>query len=365
MLVVDAHEDIAWNMLTFGRDYTQAAALTRTLEADSEAAAYNGHTLLGWPDWLRGRVALVFATLFVSPAHQRMGEWDRLCYHTPDEAHELMHHQLELYHRLTREHPDKFILVKSRADLDALLAGWQGEPHERRVGFVLLMEGADGVRSPQELHLWYARGLRLLGPAWAGTRYAGGTGEPGPLSAEGYLLLDEMARLNMVLDLSHLAEEATQQALHEYQGPVIASHSNPRGLLAGSLKADRYLSDETIRHLARRDGVVGIMPYNRFLQEGWRPEQGREGVTLARVAQMIDYICQLTGSTAHVGIGSDFDGGFGLDKVPAGIESVADLHRIGEALLPHGYTQSEIRQILGGNWLRVLRAALPAGEAGS
>ena len=73
----------------------------------------------------------------------------------------------------------------------------------------------------------------------------------------------------------------------------------------------------------------------------------------------IDYICQMLGDAAHVGIGSDFDGGFGLDKVPQGLDSVADLGLIGESLDARGYNQEDIEGILGGNWLLFLQRALP------
>ncbi|MBA3531982.1 MAG: membrane dipeptidase [Ardenticatenales bacterium] len=360
MIIVDAHEDLAWNILTFGRDYLQPVAQTRARELGGEAALHNGQTLIGWPEWIQGNVAVVFATLFVSPTNHRMGEWDRACYENAEEAHRLYRAQLDVYHRLVAEHPDKLQLLTTRGELASLLAGWEsGPPEQRRVGLVILMEGADGVREPDEIEQWFEWGVRLVGPAWVGTRYAGGTGAPGPLTAEGHALLRRMAELGMVLDLSHLAEEATQNALAEYQGTIIASHSNPRGLAPESPRADRYLSDETIRHLAQRDGVIGVVPFNYFIKESWRPEQGRAGVTLADVVRHIDYICQLTGSAAHVGIGTDFDGGFGLDKVPLEFNSVADLPRLGDALAAHGYDSAQIEGILGGNWLRMLYRSLP------
>jgi membrane dipeptidase len=221
------------------------------------------------------------------------------------------------------------------------------------------MEGADGVRHPSELPMWYERGVRILGPSWMGTRYAGGTKEPGPFTAEGFELLDAMADLGMILDLSHAAERAVLQALHRYPGPIIASHSNPRGLLPSSDLPDRHLTDEAIAGLAERDGVMGIVIGNRFLKDGWRTAHGREAVTMDDIVAHIDYVCQLLGSAAHVGIGSDLDGGYGLEMVPDGLDSVADLRFIGPALREKGYSQSDVEGILGGNWLRLLTTALP------
>jgi membrane dipeptidase len=362
MIVVDAHEDIAWNMLTFGRDYTRAVSETRRIEEGSDAEQHNGQTLLGWPEWVGGRVGVVFATLFAAPARRRVGPWEGLCYETAEEAHRLYRANLDAYERLFDEHPDKFRPVTDRDQLEAVLASWEGDPPaEPHLGLVLLMEGADGIREPDDLVNWYADGLRMVGLAWTGTRYSGGTSEPGALSPEGRELLEVMGGLGMILDLSHMAEEAMFQALECFPGTLIASHSNCRALLDGSEKPDRHLSDEAIREIAKRDGVIGIVPYNRFLKGTWRSGNGREGINLEHVAAHIDHVCQLVGDARHVGLGSDFDGGFGLSRAPEGLDSVADLRLIGDSLASWGYGASEIQEVLGENWLGMLRRALPSG----
>ena len=359
MILVDAHADLAYNMRTFGRDYTRAAAETRQQEIGSHAPQYNGDTLLGYPDWVRGRVGVVFATLFASPARKREGPWETQSYADPREAHALYSSQLEAYHRLTGEAPDRFRMLTDRRGLHTHLAEWEDPTSEPPVGLVILMEGADGVRAPQEIADWHARGVRIVGPAWAGTRYAGGTGEPGPLTQDGRRLLQEMEPLAMILDLSHLAEEAAQESLERYDGTVIATHANPRALMSGSRYPERHLSDEVLAGLIDRGGVAGIVLYNRFLKAGWTPEEGRAVVPLARVAEHIDYVCQMAGNAQHVGIGSDFDGGFGVQEVPEGLDTVADLRFIGEMLTARGYPASDVEAILGGNWLGLLARALP------
>jgi membrane dipeptidase len=332
----------------------------REREAASDMPLQNGEALLGWEDWLRGRVAVIFATLHAAPLRRQVGPWERLCYRDAEEAHAMYQTSLDVYHRLTEAHPEKFRLVRSQADLQAVLRTWEGEePRAPTVGWVVLMEGADGVRQPEELEAWWEAGIRLIGPAWSGTRYVGGTREPGPFTRDGLRLLDRMAELGLSLDLSHLAEEAAWQALERFPGVVLASHSNPRALLEGSPVPDRHLSDDVIRRLAERDGVLGVVPYNRFLRGGWRPEDGREIVPITRVAEHIDYVCQLVGDVAHIGLGSDFDGGFGRSMVPAGLDNVGDLGLIGEALGRRGYSPHEVQAVLGGNWLTLLRRALP------
>ncbi len=114
-----------------------------------------------------------------------------------------------------------------------------------------------------------------------------------------------------------------------------------------------------IRRLVERDGVIGIVPFNRFLRPDWAKGDPKEAVTVADVAAAVDHVCQVVGDAAHVGLGSDFDGGFGAESVPAEIDTVADLARIGPALAEMGYDEGDIAAILGDNWLRVLRDALP------
>jgi membrane dipeptidase len=359
-IVVDAHEDIAWNMLSFKRDYTRPLSETRRIEAGGEVPKRNGTALLGWDAWQQGKVAVIFATLHAAPYRRREGAWDSQVYRDSEQAHRQYSKQLDLYERLTEEHADKFQLIKTTADLDQILTDWEaGGPAHIPIGLVILMEGADAVRRPEELEKWYARGVRLVGPAWAGTRYAGGTGEPGPLTNEGWALLEVMAELDLILDLSHLAEEAALQALDHYPGTLIASHSNARSLVGRSAAPDRHLADETIRMIGARGGVIGVVPYNKFLDGEWRPSDGRERLNRYDLIAQIDHICQLTGCADHVGIGSDFDGGLGLEHVPAGFESVADLLSLDRELGEYGYSADQVEKILAGNWLRVLRQALP------
>jgi len=361
MLIVDAHQDLAWNMLSFGRDYTKSAAETRRLEAGTEIPKLNGDTLLGWPDYQRGQVALVFATLFAAPIRRRLGKWETLVYEDKNQAHQLYNKSLDQYHRLADGHPDKFSLIRTQAELrqadasnqnsDDILDEESGAP----VGLIVLMEGAEGVREPAEVEEWWARGVRLIGPAWAGTRFCGGTDDPGPLTSEGFALLEAMAAWNIGLDISHMDEIAALQALDFYPNQIVATHGNALALLKGS-NSNRHLSDRVIRGVLEREGAIGVVAYNSFLLAGW---QSREQVNLGHVVAQIDYICQMAGDPFHVGIGSDFDGGLGLQSTPIGIDTVADLQKLVPLLADKGYSQSDIAAIMGNNWIDRLRNILP------
>lgn len=351
MIVLDAHQDIAYNYLKYGRDYRRSALVTRTQEpAGTEAAT------IGLPEALTGRVALIFSTLFVAPAES---DWKPVgrekAYKTPQEAYTSASEQLDYYHRLADE-TDKIVLVTDNASLDSVLATWAPEADftKRKQGLVVLMEGADPILEPRQFEEWYERGVRLVGTAWGATRYSGGTGAPGGLTNLGYELLEVMAGFNAILDLSHMAEQAFLESVDRYEGLLIASHSNPRKFR----ESDRHLSDEMIRRLAERGGVMGIVLYNRFLSNAWTKGSRKSDVTLDTVADAIDYVCQITGSAAHVGIGSDFDGGFGSESIPAEIDTVGDLLKIADVLRGRGYTEADIEAVMSGNMLGKLRQAL-------
>jgi len=360
-IIVDAHEDLAWNMLTYGRDYTRPVAETRRLEQGTPTVEKNGDCLIGWPEYQRGRVALVFSTLFAAPQRSVEGDWDKVIYSNAEEAHKEYWNQLQLYRRLADSKPDHFRLIRNLKDLDGHMAGWENPARtENPVGLLVLMEGADGIRTPDELAEWYEAGLRLIGLSWAGTRYAGGTRDPGPLTDDGRRLLKAMAEFNFSLDLSHMDEASALEALELYEGPIIMSHSNCLALLPG-FETNRHVSDRVIRGLIERDGVMGVVPLNSFLKTGWKRQNGsrREEVPLDVVAAHLDHICQLAGDAQHAGIGSDFDGGFGLQSVPPEIDTIADLHRLIPLLIERGYSESDALDILGRNWLNFLHSNLP------
>lgn len=356
-LLIDAHEDLAWNALTFGRDYRRSALVTRQLEIGTATPENNGNTLLGLPEYLAGQVAVVFGTLFASPAAHTMGAWDTIFYKTPAEAHRHYNAQIDQYRRLADEHP-QFVIIENQGQLDRVLASWaHPDETQRQVGLVILMEGADAIREPEEAAWWQERGLRIVGLAWSQTRYAGGTAAPGPLTPEGRRLLRVMSDLGLMLDLSHASDESFLQALDVFDGTVMVTHATPRAFARTSGAPERFLSDEMIRRVTEKGGVIGLVPYCRFLKGDWVIGDGR--LPLTTLADAVDYVCQLTGSVAQVGLGTDFDGGFGVERVPTEIDTIADLQKIAPLLKTRGYSDADINAIFNGNWQRILRAGLP------
>jgi membrane dipeptidase len=191
--------------------------------------------------------------------------------------------------------------------------------------------------------------------------YANGTDATGRLNDKGRALLREAAGLGLILDATHLCDDAFFQALDLYQGPVWASHHNCRALVPHN----RQLSDEMILALARRDAVIGVAFDAWMLSPDWVRGQTTPqsaGVTLQTVADHIDHICQVVGSALHVGIGSDLDGCFGTEQTPQDLNTIFDLTRLPAVLAERGYSPTDIRTILCGNFLRKLGESLPEGS---
>ena len=346
--IVDAHEDIAFNSASSHRDFLKDIQSIRQSEPSSKDSGLTATISL--PELQKGNVRLVFATLWVAPCGSEMVSSEEPCYSTPDEAYAQATSQLKYY--LNLEKLGHIRIIRTRTQLRDHLSS----ENSRKVGFVILMEGADPIRTPAEAEEWFSSGVRIVGPAWQRTRYSGGTKAPGPLSREGRELVKEMERVGLILDTSHMAEESFFEALDLFHGNVIASHSNCRVYTP----TDRQLSDEMIRALIDRDAVIGTVLYNKFLDPDWEKRgKLKKDVNLATVAKHVNHICDLAGDRLHVGIGSDFDGGFGAEGIPYELDTVADLQKLGPSLTGFKFSEKDVANYLGRNWVRILDRALP------
>lgn len=343
MLLIDGHEDLAWDALVLDRDVTAPLATIRVAEGPLPAHG-QGVATLSLPALRETGVRVVISTLYATPHGDT--PLRRHGYHTPDEAFAQAVAQLDYYQRL--EGAGEVTLIRDRESLDAVVNGTRPTP-----GLVLLMEGADPIREPAELPWFVERGVRLIGLSWAATRYAGSNSQPGPLTASGVELLTTMARLGVTLDVSHLAEEAFWAALDLFPGLVVASHANCRSIVPGP----RQLNDNMLRAVAGRGGVIGLMLYNRFLRPGWQDGDSKASVSLTDLRLHIAHLAHIAGVEC-IGLGTDLDGGLGRDDIPRELHSVLDLPRIADALADAGYAPPVIAGIMGENWLRVLRGIL-------
>lgn len=359
MFIIDAHLDIAYNSINFNRDLRLPVADIRAKEVKRPVP--NGIAITSVPELLKGGIGLVFGSLFVMPKSMMTIQYDsKIAYDDalPQEkmiaqAHALAMHQFDYYYWLA-DTDERVLLVREWADVELVLASHATD--NPKLGILVHLEGAEPLQSAEEVEMWYERGLRSIGLSWNhDTRFAPGLqGDGGRLPREGQRLLERMASLGMIVDLTHMGEAATFDVLETYDGPIVATHCNARALVP----ITRMLSDTQIRLLAERDGVIGAALFNPFLRAGHKLGDAKELVTLAHVVAHIDTICQLTGSSAYVGIGTDWDGGLGSADIPTPLDSASDLPRLADALRTHGYSDDDINAIMHGNWLRILRRIL-------
>jgi membrane dipeptidase len=357
MLIIDAHLDLSWNALQWNRDLLLAAHTTRTLEAATSGKG-RGLGTVALPDMRRGRIALCFATLLARSTGRTVAHVD---FGSPAQSYGVARGQLAYYRALELQGHAR--LIADGAALDQHWRAWQAwEADERQpappLGFVISMEGADPILDPANLESWWQAGLRLIGITHYGPgRYAGGTGTELGLSELGPALLAEMERLGIVLDLTHCSDQAFWQAIERFGGRVIASHNNSRALV----RHQRQFDDDQLRALIARDGVIGAALDAWMLKPAWvpseRPNPHNPPVSLADVADQIDYVCQLAGNSRHAALGTDLDGGFGLEQGPSDLDTIADLQKVPNLLRQRGYAPADVDAIMHGNWLRVLRAA--------
>jgi membrane dipeptidase len=294
-------------------------------------------------------------------------------------------------HAWVDRHPDRLLFATTAADV-------RRAKREGKVAIFIGVEGGHAIESSldrlRELHARGARYLTLTwnnGLPWAGSSIGEAGTRKGGLTDFGRDVVREMNRLGMLVDLSHVSDSTFYDAIAVSSVPVIASHSSARALS----DFPRNLSDDQLRAIARNGGVVNVNFYSRFLDSEYRARaeaveariaterralhsgpdsaaaaaalSARRSTLLAALPQTpfntlidhIDHIARVAGID-HVGIGSDFDG---VSALPSGMEDVTRLPRIAQALLDRGYSEQDVKKILGGNMLRVMERVLDGAAA--
>ena len=356
MLIIDSHLDLSMNALQWNRDLFCSVHTIRTQEV---GIPDRGQGTVAYPEMREGRVALSFATMIARCTGRPVPHID---YPTVAQAYGIAQGQLAYYRALERQ--GQVRIVAELSELDRHIAAWEawdaavedsagGPGQPPPLGFVIAMEGADPILEPDQLEEWWVAGLRVLGLTHYGPgRYAGGTATELGLSDLCPALLAEMERLGMILDLTHCSDQAFWQALERYHGPVLGSHQNARALVPHQ----RQWTDEQIQAVIQRDGVIGASCDVWMLKPGWvRGVVSNEGITLETLADHIDHVCQLAGNSFHAAIGSDLDGGFGQNQSPQDLQTIADLQKLAGVLNARGYGAEDVRNIMYGNWVRLLR----------
>lgn len=354
MFIIDAHLDLAMNAMEWNRDLRQPLDEIRKRETGMDDQPDRGKGTVAFDELRKGNIGLVVATQiarYVAPGNSLPG-WN-----SPEQA--WAHTQAQLAWYKTMEEEGEMMQVKDLRSLDIHLAYWNHEQvnQKKTIGYILSLEGADSLVTLDHLDKAYEYGLRAIGPAHYGPgRYANGTNAEGKMSERGLALLKEMERLNIILDVTHLCDDAFWQAIDHFQGHVWASHNDCRELV----NHNRQFSDEQIKILIERNAVIGAAFDAWMLVPYWVRGQSTpksENCNLEKVIDHIDHICQLAGNSNHVAIGSDLDGGFGKEQCPYDLETIADLQEFPLLLKKRGYSSKDINNVMHGNWLRFLRKA--------
>lgn len=361
MLIIDGDYPMAYGALDLNRDLTRPIDEIRAADADADNVV-----MASLPEMRRGRIAVALVKVvgrIARPGNPLRG------FRGAESAYAAAQGNLAYYRILERRGEAR--ILTTRGEFNAHMQTWQTATDYERlpVGMVLGMEGADPILWPEQVHEWWAQGLRVVSLAHYGvSTYAHGTGTPGGLLPPAAALLREMDQVGMILDLTHTAEDAFWQALDLFGGPVLASHQNCRALVPG----ERQFSDEQLRALLQRGAVIGVSMDTWMLYPPGNPDWGatqwpprrarfpREAVTLEDVADHIDHICQLAGNAEHAALGGDTDGQGGRDGAPLEIDTVADYQKVAAALERRGYPPAAIGKIMHGNWQRFFETWLPA-----
>ncbi len=358
MLLFDAHLDLSMNALEYNRDITRSLVDVRRREMFKTDYIDRGRGVLTFEEMRRGQIGLCVATQigrYVDDANTRPG-WN-----SPEIAWAMTQGQLAWYRAM--EEKGQLLQITDAAALERHAALWANHLADAPsadappIGYILSLEGADSILTMAHLERAYEYGLRAIGPAHYGPgRYSPGTGVEGGLEPAGRELLEEMDRLGIILDATHLTDDAFWEALDIFSGPVWASHNNCRALVP----EQRQFSDDQLRALIERGAVIGAAFDAWMMSPNWvrgKTCPREEGVKIEWAADHIDHICQLAGNASHSGIGSDLDGGFGREQCPADLHTIADLQTLADILAKRGYSPDDVEGIMHGNWIRFLKKA--------
>jgi membrane dipeptidase len=352
VLVVDFHLDLAMNALSWDRDLNLSVPEMRDLERGMTQKGRAASTV-GFPEMRRGRVALSSATVisrWQAPGSNASGS------RTQEISYGKAQGQLAYYRLLERRGVVR--IVEDLAGLRAHMAEWHAwerggaSGQTPPLGFVISMEGADPIERPEDVPGWWDDGLRIVSLCHYGlSAYSHGTGQPGGLTDRARPLLRAMEDAGIILDVTHLADDALYQALDAFGGPLLASHSNCRSLVPG----DRQLTDDMIKRLVARDAVIGAALDAWMLYPGWtKGETTNEVVSMKDYVDHIDHVCQVAGNARHAAIGTDLDGGYGTEQCPRDLDTIADLQVVATMLRDRGYSESDVEGIMYGNWVGLL-----------
>ncbi len=353
-LLFDAHLDLSMNAMEWNRDLRWSIDEIRQSESQLRDKPDRGRGTVSFGSLRSGNIGVVVGTQ-IARFTKRSNTLPGASWNSPEQAWAQTQAQLAWYRSMELDNQIKSLT--NRQELDDHLQAWKQDPVSTPIGMIRSLEGADSLVSLQHLEQAYADGLRAIGPAHYGPgTYAQGTDATGGIRAKGRALLSKMEELGIILDATHLCDESFWESLDYFRGPVCASHNNCRALVPHH----RQFSDDQLRALMEREGVIGVALDAWMLSPDWVRGQSTPAsaqVSLDSVADHVDHICQLAGNSLHVGIGSDLDGAFGTEQCPEDVDTIADLQKLVPILQRRGFGPEDLENICSGNWIRFYRNA--------
>jgi len=349
IIIVDSHVDVPYRLRNKWEDISRQTS--------------SGN--FDYPRAKRGGLNAPFMSIYIPSEYEATGG-----------AKALADTLIGMVEKFAKDWPDKFALARSVADVTSHF-------RKKRISLCMGMEnGSPLEHSLANVKYFFDRGIRYItlthgkdnhisDSSYDTTRTWRG------LSPFGRRVVAEMNRVGIMVDVSHISDNAFSDVMNMTQAPVIASHSSCRHFTPGF---ERNLSDEMIKRLASNGGVIMINFGSSFLDgeyqkketqvwmylsqnklrpdqpaalefiERFRKENPLPRITVAHVVDHIDHVAKLVG-VDFVGLGSDFDG-VG-DSLPEGLKDVSQYPNIIFELLKRGYSENDIRKICGGNLLRV------------
>ncbi|HEV2688745.1 MAG TPA: membrane dipeptidase [Bryobacteraceae bacterium] len=241
-------------------------------------------------------------------------------------------------------HPDGFLRVDRAADLERAKT-------DGKIGILIGQQNSSHFRTADDVNVFYGLGQRVSQLTYERNRIGGGSGDAWDgLTEYGAQIVERMNKLGMAIDVSHCADRTTLDAVEASRKPVLITHSNCRALVPGSA---RCKTDEAIRSVAAKGGVIGITMVRYFVRSGGP-------ATIEDVLDHIDHVVQLAG-VEHVGLGTDVDlDGRDVHIRPKkrqdldGIDYAKKVYDLTEGLVRRKYSRKNIELILGGNFQRTL-----------
>lgn len=353
MIIFDGHLDLALNGVDWNRDLRQTVDDIRAQEQSlGMTEAGRCTNTLSLPELKHSELAICLATLLArmeQPINHTFG-WT-----SPHTCYAMAQAHLAYYRALEQ---DGFVkILRNKSGLTTHFDAYRRNPEQSALGIILTMEGADPLLQPDTILEFHAAGLRALGLTHYGcNRYGGGTRSEVGLSLDAEPLLKNCEQLGITIDMTHLSDVAFWQVAKRFQGRVHASHQNARAIC----NWQRQFSDEQIRFVIERDGVLGVSMDVIMLQEGYVRGITSPEETLQRAVDQIEHVIQLAkGSVDNIALGTDLDGGYGCEQTPVDLNRYRDLQKLVQIMKNRGFPEQDIEAIFHGNWLRFFTEVLP------